>query len=183
MKKIHDITKPYPWPDAEVKYYTAPETPFDSTALEENWLQSKVNALGRSVFRYILLPTGEYEVHMSGILYQIKQTQFKIFADHFALDPQHDFLLSPFPTQVAGWPCHGCQKSESGEYYFHLMEVDGSIQMGTRSRVISQWIDRHPEWMYWYDHGELYCQLNPRSEAMPVTTAYERFPDTTQPMV
>jgi len=54
--------------------------------------------------------------------------------------------------------------------------------MGTRSQKISRWIDRHSEWMYWYDHGELYCQLNPRSESMPVTAAYERFPDSTNPM-
>ena len=181
MIKIHDITKPYPWPDAEVKYYDAPEEGFESSALEDNWLEAKANALGRSVFRKILLPTGEYEVHMSGILHRIKQKQFELFTEHLGLDIEHDFLLVPFTATKM--PALGCRKADNGDYYFHLMEVDSSIRMGSRCKAISQWIDRHSGWMYWYDHGELYCQLNSRSESMPVTTAYERFPDSDNPMV
>lgn len=169
MIQIHDITRPYPWPDAEVRYFDAPEASFGSTALEENWLNAKANARGRQVINYMLLPTGEYEVHMSAALYRVKQVQFELFADHFDLGLEHDFLLGLSPDMLPGM---GVYKADCGGYYFHMMEVADNIRMGTRSKAISQWIDEHSEWMYWYDHYMLCCQENPKSKPMPVTTAY-----------
>lgn len=172
MIKIHDITKPYPWPDAEIRFVDAPEIPFDSSALEENWLNAKANAQGRQVFKYILLPTGEYEVHVSAALYRVKQVQFELFADHFDLGLEHDFLLALAPEALPGM---GVYKADCGGYYFHMMEVAGNIKMGTRSKAISRWIDEHPEWMYWYEHNMLCCQEDSKSKPMSVTMAYAQW--------
>ncbi len=169
MIQIHDITQPYPWPDAETTYFDAPEVQFDSSAAEENWLQAKANALGQQVFKHILLPTGEYEVHMSAALYKVRQTQFFLFADYFALDLQHDFLL--FSRLEPSGP-DGIYRTPEGVCYFHMMEVVPNIKMGTRSAVVSRWISRHAEWIYYYDHNMLYCQRNSSSQPMPVTQAY-----------
>lgn len=170
MTKIHDITKPYPWPDAEVKYVDAPETSFESSALEENWLNAKANAQGRQVFKYILLPTGEYECHVSAFLYRVKQVQFEIFADHFDLDPKHDFMLL-----MKGLSRMGIYKADNGDYYFHLMDVDGNVCMGTRSAAITKWINGHLDWIFYYEHDWLMCQENPQTKPMSVTMAYAQW--------
>lgn len=168
--KIFDITQPYPWPDAEVRYFDAPETPFESTALEENWLNAKTNARGQQVFKYMLLPTGEYECHVSAALYRVKQTQFNLFADHFELGIEHDFLLL-----MKGMSRMGIYKAENGDYYFHLMDIDGNVCMGTRSAAITKWINDHIEWIYYYDHNMLQCQRSPHAKPMSVTMAYAQW--------
>lgn len=175
MIQIHDITQPYPWPDALVKYFDAPIPGFDSSALEENWLQAKANALGCQMFKHILLPTGEYEVHMSAALYRVRQTQFSLFADHFELDIKHDFLL--FSRLEPSGP-EGIYRTPSGVCYFHMMDVADNIKMGTRSDKISRWIYDHVEWIYYYYHNMLYCQRNSKTKPMPVTQAY-MIPDST----
>lgn len=178
MIQIHDITMPFPWPDKLVKYYDAPEVPFDCTADEEKWLQAKANAIGCHVFHYMLLATGEYEVHMSAELYRVIQMKYKMFADLSSLDPElkHEFMAGPmsenFFDQMGPFFC------SDGRHFIHMMRVTGDIVMGTVSPKISQWINEHMSWMYKYVNGQLYTQRTGITSSIPVTLAYQLYPTT-----
>lgn len=186
MIQIFDITRPFPWPDKQVKYYTAPEFGFDSSDKEQKWIQAKANGVGCHAFYWVLLESGEYEVHMSAELYRVKVMQNQLFADlceifpdmehqWLMLDEDHDdkrLLSEPNPLIYR----------KGRPIYFNIMRVGERLLMATTSQRFGKWVD---DQIVDFGHRIEFTMLNGnlyycRDEGtqIPATLAYQLYPTT-----